>query len=1005
MQIHYGSHAAEVENLSDYRPLIKYIMFFTFTLLMANLQAQPISGSFELRYFTSDEGANGETDFHGETEVFDTDQRIQFLRQYGEYAKEFFDDPSLDTKVVTDKEAEEFVNGLKQQPLPSVRSRIIPETWKWMGFRPGQREEEMAELDSWKNIEGVEVTGQALVFQSSGASFERDIPDQYWRFNLRFDIGVPTENCRFSLALSGGRKHAADVGVDDSNNFYYTSGGKMIQLGPCRTNDLHSFQLEVDLVNDRYNLYIDEQLMADFAELSGRSVKQIESLVISGTEGVIMDNIYGVSYQPTEEILIPYTVNTFLDEDFKVRPSISGWTSEKYDDSQWDETILPKVHGGDRFAGEDIYLRKQLRIGDFSRAVLNFEILDPGGEIWINGSPVAIVHDKHPVRVDVSKYLKRNSENLIAVRVNSFMADVPLEHSGGGDPNIGWFAGRMHLDLTERTFIDEVLVHTEGINEAASMRHRIMVENKTKESFEGMVDVCYYPWFPEESEECVAKAGFPFQVNASSRIEIDKMVQVENPLLWTADNPSLYKVEFLLKDTNGVVLDDFVVTTGIRTISQEGGVFRINGEPAMLNGAQIFGCRMPPDKIAMWNKCAPASELAKELLQIKRMNGNFLRVHVHTEKYKADGTNDPRIAEMSDQLGIMILWQSPAWIRNGSFWNVDFEGYPEYIRQVYHHPSIVMWEIANHPWPWSRPYTVDETNRIFTKVYNTIYPVDPSRLIIPASFHRVFNIGNDAGTIDGQGNPIETVDAFRAPMITRANHDYFTGYGRKWDVLRKMPESGDPTFSTVSDLVNSPHRAYFNFEQQESIGQPNWSLVKGKPWYQLQSYEWFYDKGSIGRLLQVDEWLESQAWQAFSAWEAMKKQRILDYDGFSWCCLHGGANMGTYKKPLIDCLGHAKLAYHANKMIFQPVVAGSDNVDVVYGPDDEIRPVIMNLGDSKRVSLKVVIKSLDGKVVAEKNYTGIELPGGRTLTKLEAFKPEIKDEDTYAVEYRILSDD
>ena len=33
--------------------------------------------------------------------------------------------------------------------------------------------------------------------------------------------------------------------------------------------------------------------------------------------------------------------------------------------------------------------------------------------------------------------------------------------------------------------------------------------------------------------------------------------------------------------------------------------------------------------------------------------------------------------------------------------------------------------------------------------------------------------------------------------------------------------------------------------------------------------------------------------------------------------------MGTYKKPLIDCLGHAKLSYYANRMIFQKVVAGS----------------------------------------------------------------------------------
>jgi len=42
-----------------------------------------------------------------------------------------------------------------------------------------------------------------------------------------------------------------------------------------------------------------------------------------------------------------------------------------------------------------------------------------------------------------------------------------------------------------------------------------------------------------------------------------------------------------------------------------------------------------------------------------------------------------------------------------------------------------------------------------------------------------------------------------------------------------------------------------NFETQESIGQPNWILVKEQPWYRVQSYEHGYDKGSIGRRLRT----------------------------------------------------------------------------------------------------------------------------------------------------------
>ena len=959
------------------------------------LSAQPLSESFEFRYFSNDPQANGETDFHGETEVFNTDERIDFLRQYGNYASRFFHDNGLDTKAVSDQEIKDFLDGLKSQPLPGVRKRIIPETWKWMGYNSDKRNEAIAGLKSWQTIKGVEITGQALQISASKARFERYIPEQSWRFKLQFDIKVTDNTGTFAMALQDGNQSVVSVGVDDKSHFYYTSRGEMIQLGICDTDSWHTFELEIDLTHNRYNFYIDEVLHADFVELQEDSVRSIGSIKIAASRGVRLDNMYGVSYIPTESDLIPYTIHTFMDEDFKVHPSIEGWNTNAYDDSQWEETSLPKVHGGDRHAGEDLYLRQKIYVGDFQRAELNFEILDPRGEIWVNGQVVAVIRNRHPVKVDISEYLKSNADNQIAVCVRSSVADVPLEHSGGGDPNIGWAAGRMHLDLTKKFYISEALVNAEDVNDPVSMRHRFMVKNETKESLEGVVNVRYYPWFPEESSLVSFEAEFPFLINASSQIEIDRNSYFKGAQLWTADSPSLYKVEVLLKDTAGIVLDDYVLTTGIRTVSQDGGVFRVNGKPEMLNGAQTFGCRMPADKVAMWNRTAPASELAKEILMIKKMNGNMLRVHVHTEKYKADGTNDPRIAEMCDQLGMMLVWQTPAWIRNGSFWNVDFEGYAKYIRQVFNAPSIVMWEITNHPWPAGKFYTVDETNRIFEKVHNTIYPVDRSRLISPASFIKVFSVYNDAGTLDNKGNPIESSDAYRAPMITRGNQDSFTGYGRKWSDIRELPDA------YLTDFLNSPDRAYFNFEHEESIGQPNWSLAKGKPWYKLQSYEWYYDKGSIGRLLQAEEWLESQAWQAFSAWESMKKQRILDYDGFSWCCLRGGPNMGTYKKPLIDCLGHAKLSYYINGMIFQRVVAGSNDVDVVYGPNDSIRPIIMNLGVARSVDMTVVVKTIDGKVIDRKVYKEIELPEGRTTTTLDAFKPNIESEGTYAVEYII----
>ena len=51
------------------------LLISAFTLAFG-LSAQQQVSTFEMRYYKNDAKANGVTDFHGETEVFDTDQRV-----------------------------------------------------------------------------------------------------------------------------------------------------------------------------------------------------------------------------------------------------------------------------------------------------------------------------------------------------------------------------------------------------------------------------------------------------------------------------------------------------------------------------------------------------------------------------------------------------------------------------------------------------------------------------------------------------------------------------------------------------------------------------------------------------------------------------------------------------------------------------------------------------------------------------------------------------------------
>lgn len=1006
-----------------------WIVQFFILLAAMQLDGQRISSGFEVRYFSNDSAANGETDFKGETSVFSTEDRLEFLKYYGKSAAVYFQDEGLDTEVVTDQEAEEQLSQIRPQPLPRVREKILLEEWKILNHKPGQHEASVRRLNQYKGGKGLNIREGTLHFSDHG-HWKWDFENQTWRFFFEWSFQLKEDaegEFRLGNNTSGGAM--SRIVVKDGKLIFNTEpdADDEIYIGSDQTCTI---RMEVDLTEDEpryFNLYLNGEFLKEIRIQDG-NFRQINYFEVNEASGVSLYHLYGVGYHPVNQPSYPYYPRTFIDIRYDLHPDIRGWENEYYDDSRWKTSALPVSLGSERHEGEDLYLRKYVKTDDFQRAFLNIETLDPGGEIWINGRMVALIRDRYPVRIDVTDHLKPDFENLIAVKVNHFYLNpgegVASPHTML-DNNPGWFAGRAWLDLTDETLVEDVFFYTSSLErEQAEIYTNVKIRHTGTLGFKGKVMIRMVPWGQEEEgfEKMIEK-----EVLVPSGVESFPMTfHIKNPLLWTPESPGLYLVEVTLIDDRGNEIDDYIFTSGVRTLSQKNGQFHLNGKPAMLNGTQIMGFRSPLENTMAWLRCPPDEWVVKELMQTQRMNCNMLRIHVHGWKETAVGINDPRYAEMADQMGIMLIATTPAWIREGDWGQVDFEGYHKYMRSVQNHPSVVMWEISNHPNTFNK--NPDYESDLFIKTaYESVYPYDPSRLISFTSHIAHMKYGNDAGTIDKGGRNLnlpadkdfkdpgdqmqwnqelfedhktgERIDSFyawTAPMVTRGNQDAPTGYGKEWSELRKWPNS------YTRDFLESKERAYFNFEHQESIGQPNWKMSRGKPWYLLQSYEWNYDKGSIGRRLTADEWLESQAWQAFSAYEATKKMRWLDYDGFSWCSLHGGANSVTYKKPAIDFLGYGKLVFHIHKIIFQPVLAGSKNVDVVYGPEDVITPIILNLGEEKTVKLTIQIRDQPGgEIVDEIVYQDVLLEEGRTVIELNEYRPEVDREGLYFIEYLV----
>ena len=374
--------------------------------------------------------------------------------------------------------------------------------------------------------------------------------------------------------------------------------------------------------------------------------------------------------------------------------------------------------------------------------------------------------------------------------------------------------------------------------------------------------------------------------------------------------------------------------------------------------------------------------------------GNLLRIHVHAENETPSGINDPRFAEYADQLGLYLIWQTSSWIREGEVWNVDIADYPVYMRQVYNHPSIVMWEAANHPNRF-KEHGFSDSEDYINAIVPAITGTDSSRLVSPTSFWQHLHYANYDGSLDIYGNAHTPNPWLTHRMMTRGSQDSYTGYDHDWSGLRNYPSG------FVKSCLDARDLCYFNFEHEESIAQPNWELARKEPWYKVPSYEKNYEVGTIGRNLDSDEWRVSQGYQAFSAWESMKLQTLAGVSGFSWCSLESGPNMFTYHKPLVDPFYVPKLAFHANRMVFRKIWAASDDVDTVYGPDDSIRPVIFNMGDACTADLTVELQNEKGRVLERRTFKNLDVSEGRSVTRLEPFRFRSGSEGCRFIVYKL----
>ncbi len=202
-------------------------------------------------------------------------------------------------------------------------------------------------------------------------------------------------------------------------------------------------------------------------------------------------------------------------------------------------------------------------------------------------------------------------------------------------------------------------------------------------------------------------------------------IKIENPVLWSPENPFLYDLNIELKDGKKT-MDKLTSYTGIRKIAigkADDGFTRI-----LLNNRFIY--QNGPLDQGFWpdGVYTPPTEKAMiyDLEMTKKMGFNMLRKHVKVEN---------RIFySWCDKLGILVWQDMPSGDKYISGNQPDIEKSKEATEQYefelkrmietkYNHPSIIMWVPFNEGWGQF------ETGRIT----QLISEYDPTRLVNSAS--------------------------------------------------------------------------------------------------------------------------------------------------------------------------------------------------------------------------------------------------------------------------------
>lgn len=382
----------------------------------------------------------------------------------------------------------------------------------------------------------------------------------------------------------------------------------------------------------------------------------------------------------------------------------------------------PATAGGGALPGGTGWYRKQFTVSASSKGkyiAIDFDGVYRNSEVWINGHYLG----KRPngyiaFRYVLSPFINYGGQNTIAVRVDN-----------SKQPNSRWYSGSgiyrdVKLVTLNPTHVAQwgTYITTPEVTAAkAVVKLQIELQSPTGKPVQATIKNEIL-----DAENLVV-ASSTKAIKLNGKATVTKSLDVQNPRLWSTDQPNLYtvKTEVLI---NNKVVDQYATPLGIRSFSFDSNTgFVLNGKAMKIRGV----CNH--HDLGALGAAFNVRAAERQLEILKSMGCNAIRTS-HNPPASA-------LLDLCDKMGFIVMDEAfDMWAEKKSpfDYHLDWakwhkQDLSDQIRRDRNHPAVFIWSVGNEiPEQGGKPG--DTTGRVIAReLAGIVRSLDPSRPITTAN--------------------------------------------------------------------------------------------------------------------------------------------------------------------------------------------------------------------------------------------------------------------------------